>query len=265
MANIVTGYAGLTRLPAERRWSAKRGWTTEERYIGPHDPVIRLAAATQQERGERVSLQISPRDGGLSELTISLDALEENSKEKKENGEPQSDSDSWSLDVNDYEKDLWTHDSANTLWDNYPTQYSWLRTTLPIIRSKGTWKEWDDWLVANGYTTATGWADMYKLFQLFQQGVESYTISQFVLRRQRVFSQGNQGALRIANVNKTFTLAQLKSSEDLPEGLFFAVPSDGYWLKRGPKVSFKDNKFDGSNEYWHADAWSPTLYPRAVV
>jgi len=264
MANVIAGHIGITRLPTERTWSAKKGWTTEERYIGPHEAVIKVASATQQERGSRVSLRISPKDGGLSELSITLDSLEDNKKPEKSNGEPEPDSDSWSLDINDYEKDLWTHSSANDLWTNYPTQYNWLRTTLPIIRSKGTWKDWDDYLVANGYTTATGWAEMYELYKLFQQGIESYTISQFVLKRQRVFSQGNAGSLQINNVNKSFTLDQLKSKEGLPDGLFFAVPAGGYWLKRGPKVSLKENKYDGSNEYWHADDWSSTLYARVT-
>jgi len=63
--------------------------------------------------------------------------------------------------------------------------------------------------------------------------------------------------------SKQFTLAQLDTHEGfVSTAVPFGVPATGAWLKIPATVEQQQNgTWVATNQFWHADAWSTTLYP----
>ena len=253
-------------LPQERNWSPNKGWTTSRKWVGESAAITSLAASIQAEQGAFVSMSVSPQDAGTAHLTVTLDDLQDGAEAAAQsNGEPEPDLDTWTLQGNDYEKDIWSHPSIRALATSAPDDYNWLRKNLPPIQKNGTWKDViDAWYTTLGSTGAGTWNDAattLSIFKMFRDGIESWSLSQFVLRRSRTIKSRSQGTLSVSNVGKQFTVAQLQAFEGLPLALKFATPTSGTWIKRTPSVSYDGNKITCEGEFWHADDWHYTLYP----
>ena len=247
-------------LAQERTWDASKGWKTSRKWHGTHAAITGLAATIQAEQGRFVSMTVSPVDAGAATLTVSYDDLQDGDEPEAEaSGEPEADQDTWTLQGNDYEKDIWSHPEIIALATNTKADYDWLRKNLPPIQKNGTWQDiLDVWDTSFTWDDSTGTKEIFKMFR---DGVEAYSVSQFVLRRSRSIKSAAQGTLAVDNVGKQFSLAQLQSSEDVPATLKFALPADGAWVKRTPTVNYSGNKVSADVEYWHADTWHEILYP----
>lgn len=243
----------------ERNWTPKQGWRTSRVWVGGDAETTALAAQIQAEQGAFVNMTLAPQDGGISRLTVTFDDVQDGDEpEADSSGEPTADQDTFTLQGNDMEKSIWSHPSISALASSANSDYNWLRKNLPSIQKNGTWEDviaaWSSYTWVDSATTLV-------IFKLFRDGVESYSVSQFVLRRSRTIKSKAQGTLSVSNVGKQFTIAQLQSVEGLPTTLRFAMPSTGTWIKRTPTVNFDGNKVTCDVEFWHADAWSTILYP----
>jgi len=246
-------------LAQERTWTPGKGWTTSRKWHGTHAAITGLAATIQAEQGRHVSMTVSPVDAGAATLTVSYDDLQDGDEpEAESNGEPEAEQDTWTLQGNDYEKDIWSHPSIKDLATTAKDDYDWLRKNLPPIQKNGTWQDvldvWSGFNFDDPDTTE-------EIFKMFRDGVEAYSVSQFVLRRNRTFKSAALGTLLVDDVGKQFTLADLKTWEDVPDELDFALPADGAWVKRTPTVNYSGTKITADVEYWHADSWHEILYP----
>jgi len=68
----------------------------------------------------------------------------------------------------------------------------------------------------------------------------------------------------LTNVGKVYSTAALQSAENIPGTIKFSLP-DGYWLKRTPTVDqYGTDKWQITQEYWHADSYSTFLYEEAT-
>ena len=243
----------------ERNWTPRKGWRTSRVWMGGSKEITSLAAQVQRHQGAYVNMTVAPQDGGVSRLTVTFDDIQDGAQPvAASSGEPVADNDAWTLQGNDMEKSIWSHPSISALATTANSDYNWLRINLPPIIKNGTFQD-----VINAWSSYT-WQDSattLAIFKLFREGVESYSVSQFVLRRSRTIRSRAQGILSVSNVGKQFTIAQLQSAEQLPVTLRFATPSSGTWIKRTPTVNFDGNKVACDGEFWHADSWSTILYP----
>jgi hypothetical protein len=242
----------------ERTWTPKKGWRTNRVWMGSDATITALAAQIQAESGAFVNMTLAPQDGGVSRLTVTFDDVGDGAAPVAEaNGEPEADNDTWTLQGNDYEKDLWSHPVVAQLANDCPDEYDWLRKNLGVVQKNGTWKDVLDAYTANAQCDQ----DVKAIFKMFRDGVENYSVSQYVLRRSRTIKNRAEGAVSVDNVGNQFTLVQLRNNEGVPATLVFALPADGAWIKRTPTVNYDGNKLSVENEYWHADSWETLLYP----
>ena len=98
----------------------------------------------------------------------------------------------------------------------------------------------------------------------FRDGIESYIISQYVLRKSITMPTSTKDIYALANVNKRLTSWMMDNLEGVPAGLKFAMPDYGEWLKKAPNVQYQRNKMTIDQEYWHAEDWNDYIYARAT-
>ena len=249
-------------MPQEMRYTRKKGWQTSRKWQGEEANIRAMAAQFAAEGPDNISLTITPMEAGLATLTVNFDDLQDGGEpEAQANGEPEADNDTWTLQGNDYEKGIWSHPSISGLAATANDDYNWLRKNIPPIQKNGTWQD-----VISAWSSYT-WQDSdttLAIFKLFREGVESYSVSQFVLRRTRTIKNMAQGIISVGNIGKQFTIVQMQATEGLPVTLRFATPAAGGWIKRTPTVNFDGNKVTCDVEYWHADDWSEILYEKVA-
>ncbi len=168
----------------------------------------------------------------------------------------------WSMDGNDLEKSLWEHpDLATWLDDNLPAN------GVPDQAWNDVVNELRDLVDGSISLEDVPWwnnipEEPARIVGLMLKKVESFTVSQYVLRRVVIVPGTYSGTMATANANKQFTKTQLQTAEFLPNALFFELPSAGAWLKRTPSMrQLEDGRWEITNEWWHADVWSAALYP----
>lgn len=98
----------------------------------------------------------------------------------------------------------------------------------------------------------------------FRDGIESYIISQYVLRKSITLPTSTKDIYGLANVNKRVNPWQMENKEGTPTGLKFAMPDYGEWLKKAPSVQYERTKMTIEQEYWHAEDWNDYLYQQAT-
>lgn len=101
------------------------------------------------------------------------------------------------------------------------------------------------------------------ILTMFRDGIESYIISQYVLRKTITLPTSSKDVYALANVNKRVSVAEMTSKEGVPAGLKFAMPDYGEWLKKAPQVDYQRNKMTINQEYWHAEDWNNYIYQPA--
>ncbi len=251
----------------ERTYDPKTGWRASREFEGELDHIQAMANAYVRSAPQFVRVQVTPTEAGLGVLKVTFDGIADGSKPTQQsNGEPVADTDQFTLQGSDYEKDVWSAPALVNLSSTYPLDYNWLRKNIPIIKQNGTWQEvidqWNNFTWQNSATTLS-------LLKMFRDGVEAYTISQFVLRRSRGISSAAQGKISTANVGKTFSLNGLQTYEGVPSSFSWSMPTGGGWLKRTPSITYDNvtGKAQVDQEWWHAEAadgsngWNSILYP----
>ena len=156
----------------------------------------------------------------------------------------------WTVAGNDIEKDIESH-------PNWSTLDVLSRENLRDFKN-GSKKEGDVQLMG-GDTHAPGFNALIKA------GTTSYTISQIVIQRTMTVAPSYAGAVAMTNVNRIYSKAGLVEAEAIPGTIVFTM-LDGQYLKRTPTITQQPNgRFQITNEWWHADTWSTTLYGAVVA
>lgn len=247
----------------DRAWQPNKGWSANRVFEGPEAMIQSMANNIVATSGQFVRVDVKPKPPGLATLTVSFDGIADGSEPVADaNGEPIADSDSFTLNGADSEKSIWSHSSLTALAAADPTGWQYLRTKVTHAQKEGTWQNMiDAWDSTQYLSTATS-DDALSIFKALRDGVESYTVSTYILRRSRGISSAAQGEISIAYVGHTFSKAQL-AGEGVPSNLNFGLPSTGRWLKRTPSIQFDavTGKMSVDGEYWWAEDWNKLLYP----
>jgi len=101
------------------------------------------------------------------------------------------------------------------------------------------------------------------IFGIFRDGVESFITTNHVLRQSVVRATNTGVNYAITNTNRIHTWEQMKTLCAVPQGLEFALPQTGEWLKKAPQIQYEGTKMSISTEWWHSDDWNNILYERA--
>lgn len=238
----------IIRSNPERKWDAKKGWVTTEKFKGEYGAICQFAA---QQLGRFSSLQISPESDGSASLTLTLDAPDAATppKDPTNTGEPEKDAETWELQGNDLTKDVWSHKRVKDLNN---VDYTWLRQNVKVAKEHGTWTQID---------AAIASLELKKIWRLFMDGVESYSVAQYVLKRSLTTSGSSLGSFVTRGANWQYTTQQIIAEFTVPNGLRFTLPQ-GAWIMRTPSVTFDGTKWANTVEWWHADEWNEVLYPK---
>ncbi len=238
----------IIRSNPERKWDAKKGWVTTEKFKGEYGAICQFAA---QQLGRFSSLQISPESDGSASLTLTLDAPDAATppKDPTNTGEPEKDAETWELQGNDLTKDVWSHKRVKDLSN---VDYTWLRQNVKVAKEHGTWTQID---------AAIASLELKKIWRLFMDGVESYSVAQYVLKRSLTTSGSSLGSFVTRGANWQYTTQQIIAEFTVPNGLRFTLPQ-GAWIMRTPSVTFDGTKWANAVEWWHADEWNEVLYPK---
>lgn len=157
----------------------------------------------------------------------------------------------WAALGNDLEKDIFTHPGFNAL---PAVERDWLRSYRAnpqdsnLFIPPGFSPEFDPWL------------------SVVQLKVETYTVSQFVVRRTATVANRWNGQAALTNTGKVFeTTFDFTDTEDVPSTLKFVLPL-GQWLKRTPTMTQNPNgTWAYVQEWWHADYWLEAVFERATL
>jgi hypothetical protein len=247
--------------------SVIRSWHGSSTALSSLDLTYRAA-------GRRTSME--PQSDGSYVLRVRFGAEDSQSPE-----EPLSTI--WELVGNDLEKSIWTLPVVETAMDQ-----------ITNIHERARIRHWAELLAKGELTTVgpdggeisltisdvTGLAADYgmtdttalqSVIENIARGVESWTISQYVLRRTVTLAANAGDALKPAYtyVGKVMTKAQVESLEGVPSTLKFnlpdaTVPGDPCYLKRTPTVTqVAADKWQVVSEWWHADDYSDLIYDPA--
>jgi hypothetical protein len=250
--------------------SVIRSWHGSSTALASLDTTYRAA-------GRKTSME--PQSDGSYILRVRFGAEDSQSPE-----EPLSTI--WELVGNDLEKNLWTlpvvkaamatitdaHDRATirkyaeaVARGEYATTGSdgaELPLSLSVVLS-----------LANtaGMTDSNDQATLSSVIDNLTEGVESWTVSQYVLRRTVTLAANAGDALKPAYtyVGKVMTKAQVESIEGVPNTLKFNLPDSDpagnpCYLKRTPTVTqVAADKWQVVSEWWHADDYSDLIYDPA--
>ena len=264
---MVTAHGNIFPLEqlTARTWEPGKGWKANRVYEGPEEQIQAMANNIIATSGRFVRVDVKPKPPGLAQLQISFDGIADNNQpDAASNGEPVADADSFSLSGSDSEKSIWSHSAVTALAASDPDGWQYLRTKVTEAEKDGSWvniiNAWDTSQFANSTTSD----DALTIFKALRDGIESYTVSTYILRRTRGISSAAQGQVSVDYVGYTFSNAQLISYEGLPTALNFGLPSTGRWLKRTPSIQFDavTGKMSVDGEFWWAEEWNSLLYPQ---
>jgi hypothetical protein len=127
------------------------------------------------------------------------------------------------------------------------------------------------WICVSALPAAAVWNELgtacctagKAILTMFRDGIESYIVSQYVLRKTIVLPTTSKDVYALANVNKRVNVGEMTTKEGVPAGLKFAMPDYGEWLKKAPQVDYARNKMTINQEYWHAEDWNNYIYQPA--
>jgi hypothetical protein len=270
-------------------WDQRYGKTVTYEWRG-NETAVRLKQTEQQGLGRRTELRVPAFETGPFILQATAGASEDQSAD-----EPLSTT--WELDANSLEKSIWdlpvVSDQFEQITDDVgggvskTTAIAFVRRSIlafvqgdeEIVGLSGnTFPLTYDWLFAadGALSTAGVDPDVFKeVAHLLSKGVETYPVSQFVLRKTRVVFDGTSIRPDYQHVLKPMTLATLRAHEEVPTTLLFALDgmprqgdttiAEGIWLKQTPTVQQTgSDKWTITEEWWHADRAEPFIYGNPV-
>lgn len=98
------------------------------------------------------------------------------------------------------------------------------------------------------------------------KGVESFPVSNFVLRRTLLIAENASDSLKPAYdyINQVMERSVLERIERPPATLMFRLP-DGYYLKQTPTSRLQSaDKWQVVSEWWYSDDYSSLIYEQVV-
>jgi len=233
-------------------WNPRTGYQQVVVYTGTPAELETLSANAIS-NGYSVRY-VPDQQGGYSSLEVTYGAAE-----TQDPAVPLSDE--WSLIGNDLEKSIFEHPSVTSEQETWePSEKVNFKAAIEAaLRGDGTTAaDLLDPLPAGSVQLADS------LYDELAKGVEAYTVSQFVLRHTVVITSNSTIQPVLTNVGKVYSTAALQSAENIPGTIKFSLP-DGYWLKRTPTVDqYGTDKWQITQEYWHADSYSTFLYEEAT-
>jgi len=243
---VIQGHEGQTAVlqSESHSFTPETGWTTTFVSKGPVEVLLAEAKKQIKEYKEddyRVTADVSDTGSGFGTLTVRQPSRHGDEKEYEDEDTVQ-----WSLTGNDMEKDILTHWSLENITDN-----DW--DILRELKADQTATFPED--------TVFNTAEALDIAVLMRKGVQTHSVSQWVLRRSSVLMTEQTTQTQIDDVGYQFTKAKLEEHESLPSELKFALPADGVWMKRTPSVSLEGTRYKVDGEFWHSDYASTVLYP----
>jgi hypothetical protein len=244
----LTTNQGPTELPILKTWDPRLGWQSTRRWRGTLD-TLATAVNTLQASGYRITIEPDP-DSPYATLSATVAGPEDGTSPDT------SLLTTWALLGNDLEKDT--------------IELPKVQAALVTLSDSGLSNFRKDLQAAlDAFTPpdATPFAldaIMTGLYRSKLRGVESYAVSQFVLRRTTFASVLASYKPSLANIGRIYTTAALTAAEQIPNTLRFDLP-DGYWLKRTPTWEQQDaDRAQITQEWWHAESYDPFIYDTAT-
>lgn len=266
-----TGTAGLVEQPSARAWDPRSGPAIIRRWRGTPEAV---EAGRVQAQGLGLRYRVQPAgQGNYWDLEITYGAEETQPAETPL-------ADTWELVGNDLEKNLWEAPSIQAELDkNKGTErlheIAKLRRLCdavvagdeespdPAHAGQTVKATVDEVKAACVFLDNIDSAPFLAYIQSRARGVESASVSQWVLRRTTVIASNSTIKPALENVGKVFSTDSLKSKEAIPDTIRFDLEV-GYWLKRTPTITQTTaDKWTITQEWWHADRYDPNIYAEA--
>ena len=239
---IKKGNVSVIEQDPEIEWNSTTGFRATRKFRGLKDDILGMVPSMRQ---AGYTFRITPDESGpMSECVMTAPDAQDGADASAETEITTT----WTVAGNDIEKDLESH--AN--WLNLEEAE---REALREYKA-GSKKE-------SEVTTTTTHGGNFKT--LIKAGTTSYTISQIVVQRTMTVGPGYAGAAAMSNINGIYSASGLSSTENIPPTIVFTLLS-GYYLKRTPTITQQPNgRYQITNEWWHADTWSTTLYGSVVA
>lgn len=190
-------------------------------------------------------------------------------------------SDEWSLVGNDLEKSIFEHPNLLARQDGWSSDDKLIFRTIAEANARGDGQSFIEQLADLEVRQDGAVVLLEEIKDELAKGVEAFTVSQFVLRHTTVITSNSTIKPNNSNVGKVFKTGSpspLKNWQGsdveapditsdgitIPDTIKFTMP-DGYWLKRTPSVEqYGTDKWQVTQEYWHADTYSTFLYKPAT-
>ena len=245
---IYTGTIGPTELQPEMRYTPIRGWQTVRIWRGSPEAILGLVPYVAY---AAINIEVVP-DPPYTQLRVTYGLLDDGSQPS----DPNHVTSLWTLQGNDLEKSLWEHPKVVAVLDAMDDAgLAQFRQDIAAALEKHTPPS-----LASFSSNAT----LVAFYRELLRGTESFNVSQYVLRHTQTVPPNSNVKPSLTNVGKVFSTTLLSTAESIPGTILFTLP-DGSWLKRTPTVEQTGNgKFQITQEWWHAIAYSPFLYETAV-
>ena len=243
-----------------KNWDPRTGWQSVVKYIGlPSD--LNTIFETWRAAGARGEIE-PDLEGKYHTLTVRLGYDPDSTPTAPY-------SDLWSMVGNDLEKSLWESDLLQAAVFGTPTHAGMGLTADLLAQLKTDLESFLGGALSLGEVRnlpATGDARTVIALYLTERlrGVESFPVSQYVIRRVTTFPK--QLALKpdLTRVGKMIRKATFASLEGMPSNVPFDLP-EGFFLKRTPSAEqISSDKSTITQEWWHADTYSDFIYGAAL-
>jgi len=243
-----------------KAWDPRTGWQSVVKYVGlPGD--LDGIFETWRAAGARPEMEPDP-EGKYTTLTVRLGYLP---------GETPSAvySDLWSMAGNDLEKSLWESDLIQAAIFGTPTHAGMGLSADQLAQLKFDLEEFLAGRISLAEVRnlpASGDArtviDLYLTERL--RGVESFPVSQYVIRRITTFPKLLGLKPDLTRVGRMIRKDNFRALEGMPWDVPFDLP-DGFFLKRTPtSEQISSDKSAITQEWWHADTYSNFIYGEAL-
>lgn len=261
--------SGLEQLESEYEFDPRSGYTEIKRWRGAPEKIAEQMAVFALSRTRH---SVSEEDEGGHQILRAWFGVTESQPAE------QAIADIWSLVGNDLEKPIWTIDKVQAELNkaNDPHSLALIKSDIEKLLEGET-----ETVDANGNTQTLSLEYILSgcdslgidrtvirgLINSLAKGVESKSISQFVLRRVLVVASNTSIKPAYDGVNKIWTTENLNTDPstggEIPGTILFVLPG-GYWLKRTPTVEQQTyDKWQITQEWYHADQYDSFVYDLA--
>lgn len=246
----------LTELQPEYGWDPRTGDVVVRKWRGT--PAL-VAQQAQLARNAGQRYEVSEEDeGGYHVLRVTYQ-----SPGGADPDPSQPLADLWTLLGNQLEKSLWEIDKVQDQLELLSSQdlVQFKADVDSVLRGDMVVSDVISGLSGTGVDTTIAEG----LVKSLARGVESKSVSSYVLRRVLIVPYNSTLRPAYTGVNKIISTTNLQAGSDpgatsIPTTLLFSLPS-GYWLKQTPTVEQQSSgTWSITQEWWHADKYDSFVY-----